>query len=183
MRAVAGVVFRQDRHLERLLQSADGIGLGLSQIRPGLPTTIRELLETNALHDARIRITVTRGAGRPGDYVEALGPPTVVISGAPFEGVDEAPHRTGVHAVIPRRRQVPPETLDPAIKSTSRLGSVLSRREARDRGGFEAILLDAGGHLTEGTVSNFFLVAGGRLLTSPAAGSLPRVTREAGIAP
>lgn len=181
MRAVEGVVFRRDRHLERLLQSADSVGLGLSQIQPGLPDFIREVLEANALHDARLRITVTRGAGRPGEYVEALGPPTVVISGGPFEGVDEALYRTGVRAVIPRRRQVPPETLDPAIKSTSRLGSVLSRREARDRGGFEAILLDAGGHLTEGTVSNFFLVAGGRLLTSPAAGSLPGITREAVI--
>ena len=182
MRAVGGVVFRQDRHLERLLRSADGIGLGLSQIRSDLPAGIRELLEANALHDARVRITITRGAGRPGEYVEALGPPTVVISGAQFEAVDETLHRAGVRAVIPRRRQVPPETLDPAIKSTSRLASVLSRREARDRGGFEAILLDAGGHLTEGTVSNFFLVVGGRLLTSPApAGGLPGITREAVI--
>jgi branched-chain amino acid aminotransferase len=89
-------------------------------------------------------------------------------------------YRSGVRAVIPRRRQVPPETLDPAIKSISRLGSVLARREARERGGFEAILLDAGGHLTEGTVSNFFVVEGGRLLTSPApAGGLPGITREA----
>jgi len=180
MRAVGGVVFRQDRHLDRLHQSADGIGLDLSHVLPGLQASVRELLEVNALRDARIRITVTRGAGRPGDYVEALGPPTVVITGARFEGLDEASYRNGVGAVIPRRRQVPPETLDPAIKSTSRLGSVLARREARDRGGFEAILLDAGGHLTEGTASNFFLVAGGRLLTSPApAGGLPGITREA----
>jgi branched-chain amino acid aminotransferase len=106
----------------------------------------------------------------------------VVISAVWFEGIDPSLYRSGVRVVIPRRRQVPPETLDPAIKSTSRLGSVLARREARDRGAFEAVLLDAGGHLTEGTVSNFFLVVDGRLVTSPApAGGLPGITREAVI--
>jgi len=180
MRAVAGVVFRQDRHLERLFRSAEAIGLAPRPNGFGLTAAVPALLEANSLRDARIRITVTRGAGRPGEYVESLGPATVVISGTPFEGLDESFYRGGVSAVIPRRRQVPPETLDPAIKTTSRLGSVLARREARDRGGFEAVLLDAGGHLTEGTVSNFFLVAGGRLLTSPApAGGLPGITREA----
>ena len=182
MRAVGGVVFRQDRHLERLLRSAEAIGLPLAPTSAGLPAAIRELLSANELQDARIRITVTRGAGRPGEYVEALGPATVVISGSAFEGLDESMYRSGVSAVIPRRRQTPPETLDPAIKSISRLGSVLARREARDRGGFEALLLDAGGHLTEGTVSNVFLVAKSRLLTSPApAGGLPGITREAVI--
>src|SRR5258705_1809084 len=154
MRAVGGVVFRQDRHLQRLFRSAEATGLPLSPMSAGLPAAIRELLAANELRDARIRITVTRGAGRPGEYVEALGPATVVISGAAFEGLDESMYRSGVSAVIPRRRQTPPETLDPAIKSISRLGSVLSRRDARDQGRFEALLLDAGGHLTEGTVSN-----------------------------
>lgn len=182
MRAVDGVVFRQDRHLERLLRSAEGIGLSLATLSAGLPAAIRELLAANELRAARLRITVTRGAGRPGEYVEALGPPTVVISAAAFEGLDESMYRSGVAAVIPRRRQTPPEVLDPAIKSISRLGSVLARREARDRGGFEALLLDAGGHLTEGTVSNLFLVAHGRLLTAPTpAGGLPGITRGAVI--
>ena len=182
MRAVDGVVFRQDRHLERLLRSAEGIGLSLATLSAGLPAAIRELLAANELRAARLRITVTRGAGRPGEYVEALGPPTVVISAAAFEGLDASMVRSGVGAVIPRRRQTPPEVLDPAIKSISRLASVLARREARDRGGFEALLLDAGGHLTEGTVSNLFLVARGRLLTAPTpAGGLPGITRGAVI--
>src|SRR6185295_7884373 len=61
MRAVGGVVFRQDRHLERLLRSAEAIGLPLAPMSPGLPAAIRELLAANELRDARIRITVTRG--------------------------------------------------------------------------------------------------------------------------
>jgi branched-chain amino acid aminotransferase len=182
MRAAGGVVFRQERHLQRLRRSADAIGLDLSPVSPGLGAAVGELLDANRLRDARIRITVSRGAGRPGEYVEASGPATVVISTVPFEALDPALYRVGVRVAIPGRRQVPPETLDPAIKSTSRLGSVLARREARDRGAVEAVLLDAAGHLTEGTVSNFFLVVEGRLLTSPTpAGGLPGITREAVI--
>jgi branched-chain amino acid aminotransferase len=180
MRAAGGVVFRLKRHLERLFRSAEGIGLDLTAAAPALAAAPGEVLEANRLSEARIRLTVTRGTGRPGDYVEALGPPTVVVSAAPFQELDESLYAGGVRVMIPRRRQIPPDSLDPAIKSTSRLGSVLARLEARDRGAFEAVLLDGGGHLTEGTVSNIFLVVTGRLLTPPApAGGLPGITREA----
>lgn len=182
MRAVGGGVFRLDRHLQRLRRSAEGIGLDLPVRPSGLTAAVKGLLEANRLRDARIRVTVTRGAGRPGDYVEALGPPTVVISASEFAGLDPALHREGVAVVIPSRRQIPPESIDPRIKSISRLGSVLARREARDRGAFEAILLDGLGNLTEGTVSNLFLVEGGRLRTSAAPSEgLPGITREAVI--
>jgi branched-chain amino acid aminotransferase len=182
LRAVGGGVFRLDRHLQRLRRSADGIGLDLPVALSGLAAAVGDLLEANRLRDARIRVTVTRGAGRPGEYVEADGPATVVISSSGFGGLDPALHREGVAAAIPSRRQIPAEALDPQIKSTSRLGSVLARREARNRGAFEAILLDGLGNLTEGTVSNVFLVEGGRLRTPPApSGGLPGITREAVI--
>ena len=125
---------------------------------------------------------MTRGPGRPGDYLGATGPPTVVVAALPFAGLPREAHHDGVEVSIVGRRQVPPAVLDPAIKSTSRLSSVLARREAHERGAFEALLLDARGHLTEGTASNAFVVAGGRLLT-PACGDgcLQGVTREAVI--
>ena len=180
MRAIGGVVFRQSRHLERLGRSADGIGLALPIPASGFAAAVRELLDRNRLPDARIRISVTRGEGRPGNYVEAQGPPSVVIAAAGFEGLDPALYQSGVRVAIGRRRQIPPDALDPAIKSISRLSSVLARREAREAGAFEAILLDGEGNLTEGTVSNLFLVIGGRLLTSPApSGGLPGITRAA----
>jgi branched-chain amino acid aminotransferase len=182
MRAVGGVVFRAGRHLDRLLRSAEAIGLDLTDRNPALLAALDEIVSVNRLADARLRITVTRGAGQPGDYVGVAGPPTVVVSGAPYQGLDEALYRAGVGIAIPGRRQIPPDALDPAIKSISRLASVLARREARDRGAFEAVLLDGAGLLTEGTVSNLFLVVGGRLLTSPSpAGGLPGITREAVI--
>lgn len=182
LRSVGGGPFRLDRHLRRLQRSAQGIGLDLPMQPSELAAAVVELLEANHLRDARLRVTVTRGAGRPGEYAEAHGPATLVISASAFAGPDPALHREGVAAAIPSRRQIPPEVLDPQIKSISRLSSVLARREARDRGAFEAILLDSLGNLTEGTVSNLFLVERGGLRTPEApSGGLPGITREAVI--
>ena len=182
MRAVRGTIFRLGRHLARLERSAALIGLEPPGVPAGLGEAAVELLRANRLADARLRLTLTRGPGRPGDYAHAPGPPTVVISAAPFTGIEAALHERGVAVAIPERRQVPPEVLDPTIKSISRLSLVLARREAAARGAHEAILLDAAGNLTEGTASNLFLVAGGRLLTPRVPGeALPGITREAVI--
>jgi len=106
----------------------------------------------------------------------------MIVSASPFNGLDATLHERGVAVAIPLRRAMPAEVLDPALKTTSRLASVLARREARERGGFEAILVDASGCLTEGTSSNLFLVGGGRLRTPRIRdGSLPGITREAVI--
>ncbi len=182
MRAVAGTVFRLDRHLARLQRSAALIGLDLPAPAASLGESVRALLRENRLADARIRVTVTRGPGSPGDYVEAPGPPTMVMTAASFVGLAGGTHERGVEVAIPGRQQVPRRALDPAIKSISRLHLVLARREAKERGAFEAILLDGDGNLTEGTASNLFLAVRGRLLTPPVPeGGLPGLTREAVI--
>jgi branched-chain amino acid aminotransferase len=182
MRAVSGTIFRLARHLDRLGNSAAIIGLALPAPLADIGGIVRDTVARNGLLDARVRVTVTRGPGRPGEYAEASGPSTIVVSASPFRGLDPEIHARGVEVAIPRRRQVPREALDPAIKSISRLVAVLARREARDRGAFEAILLDFEGNLAEGTASNLFLVQGGGLLTPPAPQEgLPGVTREAVI--
>jgi branched-chain amino acid aminotransferase len=180
MRSYAGRVFRLAPHLDRLGRSAALAGLPGSPSRDHLEAAVGDLLQANGLADARLRLTLTRGPGRPGDYVGADGPPTVVISASPYAGPAAALVEEGVPVTVAARRAVPADCLDPAIKSLSRMASVLARREADAKGAFETILLDAAGRLTEGTSSNVFLVAGGRLLT-PAAprGALPGVTRAA----
>ena len=182
MRALGGVVFRLQRHLHRLARAAERVGLPPDAAPGSLPQDVARILENNRLSEARIRITVTRGEGRPGDYVEASGPPTIVIYASEFRPLEAERYEHGVTLAVTATRQIPPTVLDPAIKSISRLSNVLARREASSRGAFEALLLDADGRLTEGTVSNVFLVEDGRLRTPPVpAAGLPGVTREAVI--
>ena len=182
MRAYGGRVFRLAQHLDRLAESAELIGLENMPPRESLTAAIGDLLDANRLKDARLRLTVSRGRGRPGDYLLVEGPPTVVLSASPFSGLEPSLFESGVAIAISARRAAPAEAIDPAVKSTSRIVSVLARREARAQGAFEALLVDVEGRLTEGTASNLFLVSEGRLLTPGGPGTvLPGVTRGAVI--
>ncbi|HUD73241.1 MAG TPA: aminotransferase class IV [Dongiaceae bacterium] len=180
MRAYGGVVFRLDRHLERLAQGAAIAGF---EAMPGAALLAREVatvLAVNELRDARVRLTMTRGRGRPGDYVGVAGPPNRVVQATAFTGPDPARQRDGVAVSVAARRAVPAASLDPSIKTTSRMVSVLARREAAAVGAFEAILLDLDDRVTEGTASNLFVVERGALVTPPVGGTaLPGVTRAA----
>ena len=178
MRAANGRIFRLGAHLERLQRSA-----ALAEFE-GLPSgavlaaELEELLRVNRLTEARLRLTLTRGAGRPGDYVGSDGAPTRVATVAEFSGLDPVHHERGVSLAVSMRQAVPAAVLDAAIKTTSRLSAVLARREAARAGAFEAALLDASGNLTEGTTSNLFLVRDGTVITPAIDGNaLPGVTR------
>jgi branched-chain amino acid aminotransferase len=178
MRATNGRIFRLDAHLERLERSAALAEFEGLPASPVLAAELNELLQANRLTDARLRLTLTRGAGRPGDYVGSEGAPTRVATADAFQGLDPRHHERGVALAVSRRQSVPAAVLDASIKTTSRLAAVLARREAARSGAFEAALLDADGHLTEGTTSNLFLVRAGRLLTPAIDGNaLPGVTR------
>jgi branched-chain amino acid aminotransferase len=65
------------------------------------------------------------------------------------------------------------------IKSLNFLNNILAKAEAKDRGAYEAIMLNAEGCLAEGTVCNIFFVRDGSVCTpSVAAGILDGITRE-----
>jgi branched-chain amino acid aminotransferase len=83
-----------------------------------------------------------------------------------------------VTAAIVGVRRASPQAVDPSAKTGAHLSHVLAVKEARDAGAHEALLLDDDGFVTEGSSSNVFVVAGGRVRTPPlAAGILEGVTR------
>jgi branched-chain amino acid aminotransferase len=72
-----------------------------------------------------------------------------------------------------------PDTVNPMIKSNNLLNSALAMQEAIRRGGFEGIMRNYRGELSECTTSNLFIVRNGAALTPPlSAGLLPGITRE-----
>jgi branched-chain amino acid aminotransferase len=62
-------------------------------------------------------------------------------------------------------RRIGADALDPRIKSLNYLNHILARMEATNAGADEAILLNARGHVAEGSADNVFIVRDGRLLT------------------
>ncbi len=178
IRAYGGHPFRLPAHLDRLRASARLTGVRLPGNGAGLAAMVRRVLAANRLADARIRITVSRGAGGPDPALMAGLQPTVLITAAPYLPPPPATVRDGVRAVITRVVRNDRRAVDPAIKATSLLNNILASREAAGRGARQAILLNPAGEVAEAASANIFWVRRGVLTTpSLAAGILPGVTR------
>ncbi|TAK10262.1 MAG: branched-chain amino acid aminotransferase [Candidatus Manganitrophaceae bacterium] len=182
LRAYDGVIFRLRRHLERLAQSARRLELSLPPL-PELETILYDTLNRNALRDALLRLTLTRGEGETGLDPALCAKPTLVVTARPFTGYPPGDYLKGISAAIVQVRRCAPATLDPAMKSTSFLNNIIAKLEAKKQGAFEGLFLNMEGYLCEGTISNLFWVRGGKLETpSPEAGLLEGITREVVIA-
>ena len=178
IRFYAGVPFLLKEHLRRLRDSSRAIALAC-------PWTDRELTEvTTAVIDAfegeqgYIRMIVTRGDGPLGiDPAPCRSPRLIVIAGR-LEMVNHAARASGVRLITASTRRLPPDGLDPRIKSLNYLNHILARIEANRAGVDEAVLLNAQGRVAEGTADNLFIVRDSRLLTPPVIdGALPGITR------
>lgn len=178
MRAYNGIVFMLEKHLERLGRSASLTKLVIPDA--GFITdAVRRTLEANKLSSAYIRVTVSRGKGPVGLDPALCKEPTFVVIVEPFREYPEHLYSSGVKLVIANTRRNLVAAIDPKIKSLNFLNNIFAKMEAKERGAYEAIMLNVEGVIAEGTVSNIFFVIGNALCTpSPEVGVLDGITRE-----
>jgi len=177
LRAYKGKIFLLSEHLRRLQQGAKKLDIVIPRVEH-LEQCLYETLSRNALCNAMIRITITRGIHRWGEVKNRDAPPTLVIFARQFNGHPEKLYKNGIAACIATTRRNAKTAQDPAIKSISFLNNVLAKREATALSAQEAILLNPDGFLAEGSVSNLFWVCAGTLYTpGKSVGILEGVTR------
>jgi len=178
MRAYDGIVFMLDRHIGRLNRSASLIRLTVPS-----PDVIRhavyETMRANGLQSAYVRVTVSRGKGLIGLDPGLCPKPSFVVIAEDFKDYPEKYYDEGVKVIIAKTRRNLKEALNPQIKSLNFLNNILAKIEARERGAYEAFMLNADGMLSEGTVCNIFFVRD-NILCTPAVdtGLLDGITRE-----
>jgi branched-chain amino acid aminotransferase len=174
-----GTIFGVRRHLDRLARSAGVLGLSVPPPEV-LRAALAEVLEGNALADARLRITVTGGPSPLGSD-RGEGPSTVIIAAGAL--TVWPPTAAVVVAPWPRNER----SALAGVKSTSYAENVVALAWARERDAGEALLANTAGNLCEGTGSNVFVALDGRLVTPPlSSGCLAGVVRgvlvEGGLA-
>ena len=170
LRVYAGEPFDLEEHLARLAESAAAMGLELGG--HDLARAARDVLEENALADARMRITVTSGGG-PAGLARGDGPPTVLVVAAPL-----TPWPPTSSAIVSRVRRDEHSPLA-GVKTISLAESVVALSEARAAGADEALLLNLAGDVCEATTANVFAVRDGVPVTPPLdSGCLAGITRE-----
>ncbi len=152
-------------HCRRLQAGMEAAGFPGS-LDPGeLERQALALAEANGVGEGRLRITLSRGtppaaAGiDPGDDLQ----PRLLLTLEPFAGHPPELYRRGVDCITVagnRGRYA-------HIKSTGLLATVLARRQAHAAGAFEALFTDGDGRILEGSISNFFCLRDGVLVTAP----------------
>lgn len=178
MRVYDGVVFMFDEHIERLYRSASLIGLNIPKKISDIKISIYETLKANSLTNAYVRLTISRGYGPIGLDPDLCKEPTFVVITNEFKNYPKAYYEEGIKLTIAFIRRNLREALNPQIKSLNFLNNILAKIEAKQADAYEAIMLNAEGHLTEGTICNIFFVKDGILCTpSVECGVLDGITR------
>lgn len=171
-RTFQGEPFRLDRHIERLSQSCEKLGMDCPYSASQLFEFASQIAGDNYRlvpenHDLGIVIFVTAGSNPTYLGSDANQGPTVVIHTfpLPFHLWDQAA-RDGIRLSIPERPQIPARCLPVGSKTRNRFHWWLADREvAETTPGFRALLINENGFLTETSSAAFFGVQGSRILT------------------
>ena len=177
IRAYNGRVFKLERHIARLFDSAKAIRLEIPHTPAEVCDIVIDACRRNAIVDGYLRLVVTRGAGDLGLDPRTCPRANVIVIARPTLSIYRSP-ASGIRVVTSTFRRNAPDTTSPSIKSLNYLNNVLARIEANDRGADEALMLDVHGFVAEASVDNFFIVTDHALMTPPTATNLKGVTRE-----
>lgn len=150
-----------DRHVARLHRGCE---------RLGMPLVPYELLAEEAnrclksMTDGVLKIIVTCGSGERGYRRSSTGEPTRILVMYPAPSYPSSYYDEGIAARVCRTRLGCNEALA-GIKHLNRIEQVLARSEWTDPGIAEGLMLDTGGNVIEGTMTNLFFVTRGGLRT------------------
>ncbi|SVA34962.1 uncharacterized protein METZ01_LOCUS87816 [marine metagenome] len=165
MRVYSGKIFRLEHHLDRLFQSARSIFIELPITRNEIRSAIYAAIKLNGLSNSIVRLTVTRGELDSGVNVDYSSPPTIVILVKPVKAISKKTYKEGIGIKLYKKSAIRTQGISNKIKSCNYLSNIILRENALKENFFEAILLDHNHNVTEGTISNIFIIKNNQLKT------------------
>ncbi len=144
-----------DPHLDRLWRSMGELTMAEPMARGPMRLVLSELIRRNRISDGFLYIQVSRGEAVRDHAFPSECIPSFV---ATCRRLDLEGIRKRVEKGIGALSQPDIRWGRCDIKSTALLPNILAKQAARQAGAFEAILVDAGGHITEGSSTNVWIV-------------------------
>ena len=174
-----GQILFLEEHLDRLETSANIIDLKHNYTRDFLVEQILQTLKVSKHPRAYIRLIITRG-----NSLINLDPTLntecsfIIITKAlpphPQNNFDK-----GLYLTISSIERNSIRSTDPRAKSGNYLNNVMALNEAKKKNADDAIMMNAAGHLTEGTTFNIWMVKENTVYTpSLKSGLLKGITRD-----
>ncbi len=172
------LVFRLRDHLERLRSNGRILLMDLPMTLDEAAAAVMTLLAKEGIRgDAYVRPLLYKSAHEIGPRLHD-SPCKLSMFVTPLSRYAETSN--GIRVVVSSWRRISDAAAPPRGKiAGTYVNAALAKSEAALAGADDAILLGEDGTVSEGTVSNLFLVRGGRLVTPPvAAGILEGITRQ-----
>jgi D-alanine transaminase len=165
-----------DLHLERLDRSLKEVRIPWPMSPKALIHVMRQTQSVNRLDNGILYIQITRGVARRDHAFPKQATPVLVVTAKGIKPVPPNILEKGVAvATMPDLRW---KRCD--IKSVSLLPNILSKQEAKEKGAYEAWMVDEKGYVTEGSSTNAWIVTKkGEIVTRPTGSAiLAGVTRR-----
>lgn len=162
-------------HLKRLQKNLDSIKINYQISSNEWQQICSSLIDYNG-QDRPIYIQITRGCDitRLHDYNDDLIP-TVVAFSLPAITLGSSLKAKDINIVTLQDNRAKLCN----IKSIALLGNILLRKEAKNQGAYEALLINNDGYIVEGSSSNYFIVQNNKVITPPLNHEvLPGITRQ-----
>ncbi len=177
--AKGSALFRLDRHIQRLYDSARIYRTPIPYTPEQIEEAILETIRVNKLHACYVRPIVYRGYGDVG--VNPLGCPVEVTIAVwewgAYLGADSISN--GIDVCVSTWNRPAPNTIPAMAKAGGNyILSQLMKMEAIQEGFHEAVALDVNGNLSEGSGENLFVIKDDTIYTPQFSASLlPGITR------
>lgn len=178
-RAYGGVVFEQTAHHERLLRSAEILGMEMPYSIDELNAACEEVISRNGFVDAYVRPLAWRGSEMMGVSAQA-NRINVMMAAWEWPSYFKPEERMkGIRLDIAQWRRPDPRTAPHDAKAAGLyMICTLSKHAAEAKGYADAMMYDWEGYVAEATGANMFFVDNGVLHTPKADRFLDGITRR-----
>lgn len=172
-------VFKLQEHIDRLYDSANAILLPIPMTKGEMIKAVNETVQRNDKQNGYIRLVITRGKGNLGLNPFNCDKASVIIIVDDIQLYPKTCYDDGIAIITASVRRVPPDSLDPKIKSLNYLNNIMAKIEAIQSGCLEALMLNREGYVAECTGDNIFYIKN-RILVTPDSshGALAGITRD-----
>jgi D-alanine transaminase len=168
-----GRLFMLEAHLDRLERSMRELAFDPIS-RSEIKAAIIDLSRRSGYPRAGIYIQISRGVAPRNHAITPNMPPQIIMTIRPVNEIPADKRKNGATAITVKDTRW--ERCD--IKTVQLLANSLAKQKALDAGCDDAIFVSDQGIVREGTSSNLFIAAGGRLTTHPLTDYiLPGITR------
>lgn len=143
-------------HMTRLVRSLTELRIAIPMTRGSLTQVLRETVRRNRVRDGIVYLQVTRGTARRDHPFPAEGTPPSVIVTSKSVSFAKAQAQAAKGVAVITQPDIRWGRCD--IKTVGLLPNVLAKQAARDRGAYEAWMVDEMGLVTEGSSTNAWIV-------------------------